>query len=62
MVGHKKESRLWDALNNTKDIFVAVSICKAFKITQDEEDHAISLWETKRTILRNSINIRKGIY
>lgn len=58
MVGSRKESRLWEALNNTTDIFKAVEICKAFKLTQDEEDEAISLWESKRLISRLSSGCR----
>jgi hypothetical protein len=55
MVGARKESRLWDALNNTDSEIKALTICEAFRLTKDEQDEAISLWNTKRTMQRNRI-------
>lgn len=52
MTGQRKEFRLWGCLNNITDILKAVECCKAFKLTQDEEDKTISLWEDKRLIRR----------
>jgi hypothetical protein len=48
MVGARKEYRLWGCLNEIIDIIKAVECCKAFGLTKDEEDKAISLWENKR--------------
>lgn len=55
MVGARKESRLWGCLNLIKDIVQVVECCKAFGLSQGEENKAVSLWESKRR--RNSIRI-----
>jgi len=50
----RKEARMWGCLNCTKDVFVAVEICQAFGLGKEEEERALSLWDSKRRIVRNS--------
>jgi len=52
MVSAKKEYRLWACLNNITSIIEVSECCKAFGLSQDEEDRAMSLWDHKRTMRR----------
>lgn len=48
MVGARKESRLWSCLNTIDSVHRVVECCKAFKLSPEEEDKAVSRWEQKR--------------